>query len=115
MPHLPLPASTRRPQPPCGRPAAALALTALATLTGCATAFAPAAPDLDARLGSATRQALAQQVLRPQAGAASTDATAPFDGVAAVHTLTRHREGFKAPPSSFSVLGIGSGSGSGQP
>jgi len=41
-------------------------------------------------------QALAQQVLH---------------GVAAVHTLARHREGFKAPPSSFSVLGIGSGAG----
>ena len=86
-------------------------LASVASLGGCATAFAPAAPELDARLGTATRQALAQQVLRPQAGAAASDATAPFDGVAAVHTLTRHREGFKAPPASFNVLGIGSGSG----
>lgn len=115
MPQLPPPASTLRPRPLYGRPAAALALVALAALTGCATAFAPAAPELDARLGSTTRQALAQQVLRPQAGAGPTDAAAPFDGVAAVHTLARHREGFKTPPSSFSVLGIGSGSGSGQP
>jgi hypothetical protein len=66
-------------------------------------------------MGSATRQAMAQQVLRPQAGAVAGDATPPFDGAAAVHTLARHREGFKAPPASFNVLGIGSGSGSGQP
>lgn len=111
MPHLAPPAPTRGPRPFRSRPAAVLALTALAALTGCATAFAPAAPELDARLGSATRQALAQQVLRPQAGTGSPDATAPFDGVAAVHTLARHREGFKTPPSSFSVLGIGSGAG----
>jgi hypothetical protein len=98
-------------RPACSQPAAALALVALAALTGCATALAPAAPELDARLGTATRQALAQQVLRPQAGTGAPDATAPFDGAAAVHTLARHREGFKAPPSSFSVLGIGSGTG----
>jgi hypothetical protein len=54
-------------------------------------------------------------VLRPQAGAVAGDATPPFDGAAAVHTLARHRESFKTPPSTFNVLGIGSGSGSGQP
>lgn len=91
--------------------AAALALAALAGLGGCATAFAPAAPELDARLGDATRQALAQQVLRPAAGDTAADRPTHFDGVAAVQLLARHREGFKAPPTTFSVLGIGSGAG----
>lgn len=83
-------------------------LASLATLTGCA--LPSAAPKLDAELGLATRQALAQQVLRPEAGrepATSSAAVTSFDGVSAVNALTRHREGFKAPPSSFSVLGIG--------
>lgn len=97
--------------PPARRSLVATALFTLVALGGCATAFAPAAPTLDARLGSATRQAMAQQVLRPQAGAAATDAAAPFDGVAAVHTLARHREGFKTPPTTFNVLGIGAGAG----
>lgn len=84
------------------------ALATLATLTGCA--LPSAAPRLDAELGQATRQALARQVLRPEAGrepAAASAAATSFDGVSAVNALTRHREGFKAPPSSFSVLGIG--------
>ena len=90
---------------------AAPALAALASLTGCATAFGPAAPGLDARMGDATRQALAQQVLRPRAGDTPDAPAATFDGVAAVQLLTRHREGFKTPPTTFSVLGIGSGTG----
>lgn len=84
------------------------ALVTLATLTGCA--LPSAAPKLDAELGQATRQALAQQVLRPDAGREPASASANasgFDGVSAVNALARHREGFKAPPSSFSVLGIG--------
>jgi hypothetical protein len=88
--------------------AACTALAALATIGGCA--LPSAAPKLDAELGLATRQALAQQVLRPEAGREPSTASAPstsFDGVSAVNALTRHREGFKAPPSSFSVLGIG--------
>lgn len=108
-------ATTFTPAPACDptsrRSLVATALFTLVALGGCATAFAPAAPTLDARLGSATRQAMAQQVLRPQAGAAATDAAAPFDGVAAVHILARHREGFKTPPTTFNVLGIGAGAG----
>ncbi len=92
------------------RPALATltSLVTLATLTGCA--LPSAAPKLDAELGLATRQALAQQVLRPEAGREPAPASATvssFDGVSAVNALTRHREGFKAPPSSFGVLGIG--------
>lgn len=119
MPHPtdPFPPEPLAPEP--GRAsgsAAALALLALAGLAGlgglggCATALPAAAPALDARLGEATRQALAQQVLRPQAGTEPA-AAAGFDGVAAVHVLARHREGFKAPPSTFGLLGIGSASG----
>lgn len=95
--------------------AAALALHALAGLGGCATPFGAAAPELDARLGEATRQALARQVLRPAPGDTAADRPATFDGVAAVHVVARHREGFKAPVPTFGVLGIGTGTGSGQP
>jgi hypothetical protein len=108
----PSPASARTPRSAPGARASATAVAALAALlAGCATPLSPSAPELDARLGSATRQALAQQVLRPQAGMSADDVTAPFDGVAAVHTVARHREGFKTPPSTFGVLGIGSGTG----
>ena len=112
MQDLPSPAGSRTPRSAPSARASATAVAALAALlTGCATPFSSSAPELDARLGSATRQALAQQVLRPQAGTSAADVPAPFDGVAAVHTVARHREGFKTPPSSFSVLGIGSGTG----
>lgn len=93
---------------------------AWAALSGCASpGIAPGDTPAGLRLGppraepthgTATRQALAQQVLRPQAS--SEPAAAPtFDGVSAVHALTRQREAFKSPPASFGVLGIGSGAG----
>jgi len=80
------------------------ALAAVATLGGCASPTA--APSTDERLGQAVRQTLAQQVLRPEAGRAADAATPPFDGVSAVHTIVRHREGFKSPPAAYPVLGI---------
>lgn len=81
-----------------------LAVAALASLGGCAGLTA--APYTDERLGLAVRQTLAQQVLRPDAGRAADAAPPPFDGVSAVHTIVRHREGFKSPPAAYPVIGI---------
>ncbi|HLS57088.1 MAG TPA: hypothetical protein VK052_13510 [Zeimonas sp.] len=80
-------------------------------VAGCA---APARSDgaqqgeVDARFGDAVRQARAQQTLNPDAR--STDPVSGIDGVAAQNAIDLYQKGFKEPPRTFNILGIGGSS-----
>jgi type IV pilus biogenesis protein CpaD/CtpE len=82
-----------------------LAAAIAAALSGCA---ATQAPQTDARFGDSVRSAIAAQTLNPNAGAKPGGPTAT-DAQAAVNALKRYRDGFKEPPPSFTILGIGGG------
>ena len=88
-----------------------LAVAIAAALSGCA---ATQAPQTDSRFGQSVRSAIAGQTLNPNAGAKPGGATAT-DAQAGVNAVKRYRDGFKEPPPSFTILGIGGGvQGSGQ-
>jgi len=63
---------------------------------------------LDTRFGEAVRQARAQQTLNP--GVRNTDPVAGIDGVAAQNAILLYEKGFKEPPRTFNILGIGGSS-----
>jgi len=85
--------------------AAAVSFAAL-LLAGCAGLPPVETREIDARFGDAVRQARAQQTLNPEAGR-STDPVSGIDGVAAQHTIEQYQKGFKEPPPTFNILGIG--------
>lgn len=78
-------------------------LLAAALLAGCANSTTPR---LDARFGDAVREVRALQTLNPEAGH-DPDPVIGLDGPAARHAIQRYHDSFKAPPSTFDVLGIG--------
>jgi len=87
--------------------AAIVVAIAAFVVAGCA---APASPDnrrseVDLRFGDAVRQARALQTLNPDAR--SADPVSGIDGVAAQNAIERYQKGFKEPPPSFNILGIG--------
>jgi len=89
------------------RAAATVGLSlAVALLAGCAGLPPVETRELDARFGDAVRQARAQQTLNPEASR-STDPVAGIDGVSAQHTIEQYQKGFKEPPPTFNILGIG--------
>jgi len=82
-------------------------------VAGCATptsaSSGPNGPGaVDARFGEAVRQARAQQALNPDAR--NTDPVAGIDGVAAQNAILLYEKGFKEPPRTFNILGIGGSS-----
>lgn len=81
------------------------ALAVLAGLAGC-DSLPPAAPQLDAAFGQSVRVAAMAQTANPQAGRVVKIADG-FDAQSAVSAIARHRASFKAPPPSFTVVGIG--------
>lgn len=91
---------------PIFRRAALLAAVSLAA-SGCANLQGDA-PNFDSKFGATFKQAMAQQVMHPNAGQ-TAKTTATFDGKAAVALMNEYRDSFKAPPPSFAVLGIGGG------
>lgn len=72
----------------------ALALSACASTT----------PQLDSRFGHAVNAAKAQQTLNPSASN-NPDLVSGMDGRAAVHSIDRYGDSFKAPPPTF-LIGI---------
>jgi cytochrome c556 len=81
-----------------------------ACLAGC-SALQPAAPVSDGSFGQAVRRTMGQQVANPQAGIAARGADG-FDAQSARSALAKHRDSFKTPPPTFTILGIGGGGGS---
>ena len=79
------------------------ALVTVTFLAGCAI---PATPQYDAGFGESVRQARALQVINP-AASSNTDPVAGIDGEAGQEAIGRYHDSFRAPPSTFSVLGIG--------
>lgn len=91
----------------------ALVLAGMAVLAGCATS---ATPRYDSAFGESVRQARALHVINPEAGR-NTDPVTGIDARAGRASYERYQDSFRAPPSTFEVLGIGGstlGSGSGQ-
>jgi type IV pilus biogenesis protein CpaD/CtpE len=82
-----------------------LAAAIAATLSGCT--LAPLA-QVDANFGQSVRSAAAAQTLNPNASA-KPGAPNGVDGQAAVNALKRYRDGFKEPPPTFGIIGIGGG------
>jgi hypothetical protein len=90
-----------------GTPAALMLALALG-----ACASPDSAPRLDGQFGRAVQEVSAAQVLHPDAGKRPAQALV-FDGPSGVNALTRHRDSFKAPPPTFTILGIGGSPGGG--
>lgn len=89
------------------RTGAALAVSLTTVLVaGCAGLPPVETRELDARFGDAVRQARAQQTLNPEASR-NTDPVAGIDGVAAQNTIEQYQKGFREPPPTFNILGIG--------
>lgn len=76
-------------------------------LAACATA-----PNVESRIGEATKMAVAQQTANPDA-AKNTAAPTGLDGVAAAEAIGRYHQSFKSPPKTTNVFNIGVGSSSG--
>jgi len=85
--------------------ATAVSLAAV-LLAGCAGLPPVETREFDARFGDAVRQARAQQTLNPDAGR-SADPVSGIDGVAAQNTIEQYQKGFREPPPTFNILGIG--------
>ncbi len=88
------------------RAAAAAVSLAAVLLAGCAGLQPVETREYDARFGDAVRQARARQTLNPEAGR-NTDPVSGIDGVAAQNTIEQYQKGFKEPPPTFNILGIG--------
>lgn len=65
-------------------------------------------PVLDSRFGLAVNTAKAQQTINPEAGK-NTDPVRGIDGRAAKDSMERYHDSFKAPPPTFTVIGVGGG------
>ena len=78
-----------------------------AVLTGCA---ASVTPNYDARFGTALRNALAMQVINPDAGR-NGDAATGMDGTASRASIVLYQGTFKEPPPVVNVINIGGGVG----
>lgn len=78
----------------------------LAALSGCTTTT----PHLDSKFGHAVNAAKAQQTLNPEASK-NTDPVAGIEGTPAKESIDRYHDTFKAPPPTFEVININSGSG----
>ena len=88
----------------------------VALLGACAAApstlVSGATPKVDASFGDAVREARARQTVNPEAGA-NTDPVAGIDGEAGRAVMTEYYKGFREPPPTFNILGIGAGGGGG--
>jgi cytochrome c556 len=82
-----------------------------ACLAGCSVLPA-AAPVSDGGFGQTVRRTMGQQVAQPQAGTAARGAE-EFDAQSARSALAKHRDSFKTPPPTFTILGIGGSGGGG--
>jgi hypothetical protein len=80
----------------------------LAALAGCTTTTTP---HLDSKFGHAVNAAKAQQTLNPEASK-NTDPVTGIDGTPGKESIDRYHDTFKAPPPTFNVININSGSGS---
>lgn len=78
-----------------------------AALSGCSTTTTP---HLDSKFGHAVNAAKAQQTLNPEASK-NTDPVAGIGGTPAKESIDRYHDTFKAPPPTFDVITINSGSG----
>ena len=83
------------------------AISSMALLSACVSTT----PYLDATFGEATREALRQQIINPQAGN-KTDPVAGIDGRAARDAMDNYHKSFATPGKSRD-LGIGDGAASG--
>lgn len=95
---------------------AALACTALGLLLGaCSSVQMPTVtPQLDSTFGEAVRQARAVQTVDPDAGRKAGPVTG-IDGEAARAAMDEYQKGFKEPPRTFNILGVGGSSMSSSP
>lgn len=85
---------------------AILVAAAASVAAGCSTT-----PNYDKEFGSAVRVARAQQTINPDASR-NPDPVAGMDGASAKEAVGQYQDSFKAPPSSFNVLNIGSNTSS---
>ena len=83
------------------------AIGSIAILTACVSTT----PNFDATFGDATREALRQQIINPQAGN-NIDPVAGIDGRAARDAMDNYHESFATPEKS-KALSIGEGAASG--
>lgn len=90
--------------------AGAVSLGLATALVGCAALPGNDAPIVDSRFGDSVRQMVAAQTAErdPQRAAQGRGG---FDGQSAVSAINRHRDSFKAPPPTFTILGIGGSAG----
>lgn len=97
-------------------PAPAAFGVALSLLLGaCSTSvLPPSTPQLDSTFGDAVRQARAVQTVDPDAGRKSGPVVG-MDGEAARSVMDAYQKGFKEPPRTFNILGIGGTSMSSSP
>jgi hypothetical protein len=80
----------------------ALFVLPLCVLAACASVT----PNYDARFGDTVRSSLQAQTLNPNAQP-NPDQVQSIDARAAVNTLGRYEDSFKAPPATFDVINIG--------
>lgn len=86
-----------------GAAARLLALAALCALAGCANS-----PRVDGQFGASVRQALAQQTIDPQAGAARR-AVEGLDPQAAANAYEAYQRSFSTQPPAQNTFTIGTG------
>jgi ABC-type amino acid transport substrate-binding protein len=96
------------------RPVALSALLLAATLAACTTQMMQIDPPAmsDTAFGDAVRAARLAQTINPQASR-NNDPVTGIDGQSARGAIDAYHAGFKEPPRSFGVLGIGNGAVSG--
>ncbi|MDF3036469.1 MAG: hypothetical protein K0S28_1743 [Paucimonas sp.] len=82
------------------------AVLMLSVACGCSTT-----PRYDRAYGEAVRQARLNMTIDPQAGS-NPDQVAGIDGKAALESVRRYGDSFKAPPPVVNVINIGGGIGS---
>ena len=80
-----------------------LLLSLATTLLGCAVSTTP---NYDLKFGDAVRQARAQMILNPNAGA-NADTAVGMDGIAAREATVHYQGTFKTPPPVVNVINIG--------
>jgi hypothetical protein len=74
------------------------------------SACASPTPQVDARFGNAVNAAKAQQVIDPQAASKAPDPVG-VGAAAAVESMQRYQDSFKAPPPSFIIISPPAGGG----